>query len=69
MKSKIELIYTSTEGHAGFNINGRYYEYRIDSGYLPQLLKLRSRRPGRALNLCKRKGKLIKGGKRDESLS
>ena len=59
MRKKIELVYISSEGYAGFNISGKYYEYRIDSGYISQL-RLNSRKPGKALNLCKQRGKLIK---------
>ena len=58
-RKKIELVYISNEGYAGFNINGKYYEYRIDSGYIPQL-RSNSRKPGKALNLCKQRGSLIK---------
>ncbi len=53
-KAKICLVYTSSEGRIGFEVDDKYYEYRIDTGYLPEVRRMSRRQPGKALNFVKK---------------
>lgn len=55
----ITLTYISDEGQVGFDINGKYYEYKLDTGYFPELLRLNKHRSGKALNFVKKRGREV----------
>lgn len=65
-RPKIQLTSFRLDGECTFDIDGKEYKYRIDTGHLPEVQRLSKHAPGRALNLVKRVGTLIEEEKGDE---
>ena len=62
-----EIVFTNSEGKIGFNINGKYYEYRIDTGHLLKVLRMAEHSPFKALNFVKEVSKNGTNSKRDQT--
>ena len=49
----LKIRYTTKQGELGASINGVKYTYFLDAGFIPKIIYLAKRRPGRALSFLK----------------
>ena len=60
--SRIQLLFTSSEGRVEFAVKGRLLRYKVDAGLIPIIKEKARFTPGAALHLVKQKGEFIKKG-------